>query len=107
MVIDDREAVSGSFNWSFSSEWNHIENMLRIDGKRYPGMIQSFEKNFTFVREQGRKDYKPYIARIEDALDKGVKTDCSFDAMALTYEEIDFLLDAGRRHGKAFKEACK
>ncbi len=107
MVVDDQEVVSGSFNWSHSSEWSHIENLIRFNSAEQPSMVNQFAANHETIYSQGRDDYAPYLDRIETALKTGVKTDCAFKPMALTFSEIDWLLDSGKRHGKTFKDACK
>lgn len=108
IVVDDVKVASGSFNWSTSAEYNHIENIIGVDGPEYHPVVVAFADNHARVYSQGRDQYQPYVARIENAIKTGVKTDCSFYPMALTFSEIDYLLDSGQRAGgKAFKEACK
>jgi hypothetical protein len=64
--------------------------------------------NHKHVVSQGRNEYQPFVRRVEDAIKNGEKTDCAFAPMALSFGEIDYLLDSGRRAGnKPFKEACK
>jgi phosphatidylserine/phosphatidylglycerophosphate/cardiolipin synthase-like enzyme len=108
LVIDGKRVVSGSFNWSTSAEYGHIENVVSLNGDRFYGAVEQFSKNHAYVYNQGRDDYKSYINRIETAIKTGVKTNCSFAPMALSFEEIDYLLDSGQRAaGKPFKDACK
>jgi phosphatidylserine/phosphatidylglycerophosphate/cardiolipin synthase-like enzyme len=108
VVVDSKKVMSGSFNWSVSSEYGHIENVVEIDGDQNQKAVDRFVDNHKYAVDQGRGQYKAYIAKIEEAIKTGVKTDCSFDPMALTYQEIDYLLDSGMRAGKKpFKAACK
>lgn len=108
IIVDDVRLASGSFNWSTSAEYNHIENIVSLDQAQFNSVIVAFQDNHKRVFSQGRDQYQPYIARIEEAIKTGTKTDCSFYPMALTFSEIDYLLDSGQRAGnKPFKEGCK
>jgi phosphatidylserine/phosphatidylglycerophosphate/cardiolipin synthase-like enzyme len=108
IIVDDVGLASGSFNWSTSAEYNHIENIVGLDGVYFGNVITAFLDNHKRVFSQGRDQYQSYVSRIENAIKTGVKTDCSFYPMALTFNEIDYLLDSGQRAGnKPFKEACK
>jgi phosphatidylserine/phosphatidylglycerophosphate/cardiolipin synthase-like enzyme len=108
LVVDGQRVASGSFNWSTSAEYGHIENVVSLDGAYFKDVIRQFAQNHDYAYHQGRDNYSAYISRIETAIKTGVKTDCSFAPMALTFQEIDYLLDSGQRAGgKPFKEACK
>jgi phosphatidylserine/phosphatidylglycerophosphate/cardiolipin synthase-like enzyme len=108
LIVDGTRVSSGSFNWSTSAEYGHIENVVSLDGESFPDVIGQFTKNHAYAFNQGRTNFAPYVSRIEAAIKTGVKTDCSFAPMALTFQEIDYLLDSGQRAGgRAFKEACK
>ena len=108
LIIDGVRVSSGSFNWSTSAEYGHIENVVSLDGAYFADAVGQFSKNHDYAYNQGRDNYTPYVSKIETAIKTGVKTDCSFAPMALTFQEIDYLLDSGQRAaGKPFKEACK
>lgn len=108
IIIDDKQLASGSFNWSTSAEYNHIENIVGVDQEHYGPVIAAFIDNHAKIFDRGRDQYQPYITRIEGALRSGTKTDCSFDPMTLTFSEIDYLLDTGKRTAnKPFKDACR
>ena len=108
IIVDDAKLSSGSFNWSTSAEYNHIENIVGVDGKEYANVVGAFTDNHARIFVQGRDQYQPYVSRIENAIRTGTKTDCSFSPMALTFQQIDHLLDSGQRTAnKPFKEACK
>jgi phosphatidylserine/phosphatidylglycerophosphate/cardiolipin synthase-like enzyme len=107
IIIDEERVQSGSFNWSTSAEYNHIENVVNLENSNFGSVISAFEDNHRRVFNQGRDQYEGYISRIENAIKTGVKTDCGFYPMALTFSEIDYLLDSGQRAGnKPFREAC-
>ena len=108
LVADGKRVLSGSFNWSTSSEYNHFENIVSLDGDVHGEALARFMANHKHVVSQGRTEYQPFVRRVEDAIKNGEKTDCAFAPMALSFGEIDYLLDSGRRAGnKPFKEACK
>ena len=107
VVTDDNRVASGSFNWSSSSEYDNIENVVKLVDSDYHNVITAFSDNHARIFSRGRDQYAPYIQKIETAITTGVKTDCAFAPMALTYKEIDYLLDSGQRAGhKPFKDAC-
>lgn len=102
-IIDDRIVVSGSFNYSVSSEYNHIENVIAFDGARYPLALEEFQANFVDVYGQGRDNFfgdEGFQERFEEAHEEKTKTECDMDTVALTYEEIDHLLSTRTRHKK-------
>jgi hypothetical protein len=82
--------------------------VVSLDGAYFADAVGQFSQNHDYAYNQGRDNYTPYVSKIETAIKTGVKTDCSFAPMALTFQEIDYLLDSGQRAaGKPFKEACK
>lgn len=107
LIVDGTRVASGSFNWSVSAEWSHIENLVAFDGSKFPSMLKSYQANHETVYSQGRGQYEAFVKRIEGALGGGVKTDCTFAPMALTFTEIDWLLDTGKRLGKKLSDACE
>lgn len=108
VIIDESRLDSGSFNWSTSAEYNHIENVVSVVDTNFGSVIAAFEDNHRRIFGQGRDQYQPYVDRIENAIKTGTKTDCGFYPMALTFSEIDYLLDSGQRAGnKPFKDACQ
>jgi phosphatidylserine/phosphatidylglycerophosphate/cardiolipin synthase-like enzyme len=107
LIADSQHIMSGSFNWSAASEYQNIENVVKIEGAQFPNVMAKFSKNHANIFSQGRDQYQPYVTGIERAIVTGVKIDCKFAPMALTFQEIDFLLDSGQRAGnKPFKNAC-
>jgi phosphatidylserine/phosphatidylglycerophosphate/cardiolipin synthase-like enzyme len=82
MLIDGRWILSGSFNWSNSSEWQHIENIVVVDGAKYTNALNRFQKNFESIWNMNRQDRSQILQK-----NKG----CSLIPTSLTYQEIDDL----------------
>ena len=107
LIADGLRVASGSFNWSASSEYEHMENVVKIDGAVFQSVVAKFLRNHANIFAQGRDQYQPYVSRIEAAIVSGGQTDCKFAPMALTFQEIDYLLASGQRAAnKPFKDAC-
>jgi phosphatidylserine/phosphatidylglycerophosphate/cardiolipin synthase-like enzyme len=106
VVIDNNLVLTGSFNWSYSAEYDHIENMIEFSRDGYAPLVDTFLQRQKLIFESGREGYLPFVERLDTALKQNVPTDCTFAPMALTFEEIDYLLATGERNGKPLKEAC-
>ena len=91
MIVDGKEVLTGSFNWSISSEYNHIENLVRLDNQDYPEALDEFEKDFDLIWNLNRSIYETTLNTINKDLKESGKTDCSIEAMTLTSSEIDRL----------------
>ena len=89
-------------------QYDNIENEVKLVDSDYHDVITAFSGNHAHICSLGRDQYAPYIQKIETAITTGIKTDCTFAPMALTYKEIDYLLDSGQRaRHKPFKDACQ
>lgn len=97
LIVDDKTVVTGSFNWSYSSEFNHIENVIRITEKESFNVINDFNYDFDMMWDQDRDALSPLHSLITEVKENGEKMNCGFDPMSLTYKEIDGLLRRGRR----------
>ena len=82
MLIDGRWILSGSFNWSNSSEWNHLENIVVVDGAEYAEVLSQFQENFRYVWNMNREN-SAYLLQAA----KG----CNLQPSVLTFQEIDRL----------------
>jgi len=107
LIVDGKTLYTGSFNWSYSAEFNHIENIVRLEAARHKATVESFEKDFNQLFSLKRNLYKGFVKRLELALKKGTKIKCSFTPMALTFSEIDSIVSAGRKFNKRTTSACK
>ena len=54
IIIDDRHIYTGSFNWSYSAEYSHIENLVYFDGIQFADALTSFQRDFDFLFNMNR-----------------------------------------------------
>lgn len=106
IIVDDNRVLTGSFNWSVSSEYNHIENVVDFEGAVYPQLLAQFLGDFENLWNKNRDSFGGLIERYEDKLSNGEKIDCGFPAKTLSSSEIDYLLNTGRRVGESLTKAC-
>lgn len=106
IIIDD-QIITGSFNWSYSSEYNHIENIVKIDGIQYPDVLEKFEIDFKRLWDLNRDTYSDLVSYFERAAVEDKKVDCAFDPITLNFSEIDYLLNSGQRFNKSLIGVCK
>lgn len=107
MLVDGMTLLTGSFNWSYSAEFNHIENLVEMDNKFYPEIIGEFQNDFNQLWNLRRDTFSPFIEKLENAIKSKTKIKCSFAPMTLSYEQIDYMLSSGRRVGGSTTKACK
>ena len=106
LIADGRWVYSGSFNWSYSAEYSHIENLVKVDGRKHQLALDKFEKDFNRLFHQGRDQYQPFLQQLESALENEGRISCQLKPMALSFDEIDYMLNAGKRFNKKLKDAC-
>ena len=92
MITDGKEVLTGSFNWSISSEYNHIENLIRLNQLSYPKLVKDFKNDFSIIWNLNREKYHPLKNRIKEDIKSIGKTQCSLDAMTLSATEVDELI---------------
>jgi phosphatidylserine/phosphatidylglycerophosphate/cardiolipin synthase-like enzyme len=97
IIVDNKTVVTGSFNWSYSSEFNHIENLIKITERESFNVVDDFNYDFDYMWDQDREALSPLHALISEVKENNEKMSCGFDPMALTYKEIDGLLRRGRK----------
>ena len=92
MVIDDSIVASGSYNFSNNAEHNTMENMVILDGVRYPNLVDAYVKNFDEIWNTGvfEDHYSALWTTIEDATGD---FPIVFDSMALNWDDITALKD--------------
>lgn len=95
MIVDGHTLVTGSFNWSLSSENNHIENIVVLSGALAQEVLPSYENEFASIWNLGRHEYSALL----EALKKQLHQECSIPQMTLYPREIYQLLK--------FKNQCK
>lgn len=97
LIIDDTKVLTGSFNWSYSSEYNHIENVVELDQKEARAALKGFNDDFDHLFEMRRGGLSGLHEEISESQKAGKKMDCGFEPMALSYKEVDGLLKRGRK----------
>lgn len=95
MIVDGHTLVTGSFNWSSSSENNHIENIVILSGRLAQEVLPSYENEFASIWNLGRTEFPSVL----EALKNQMHHECSIPKMALYPKEIRQLLK--------FKPQCK
>ncbi|MCB0406867.1 MAG: hypothetical protein KDD34_01610 [Bdellovibrionales bacterium] len=107
IIIDDKTLLTGSFNWSYSAEYGHIENLLQIDRPYFSNILFEFHSDFYQLWNLGRNSYHSTIQDFENKISHGEPVECEITPMTLTYNEIDYLLDSGRRVNGSLSKSCK
>lgn len=107
IIIDGQRVLTGSFNWSYSAEYNHLENLVTLDGAVYPQVVAAFGADFDRLWDKNREKFEPFLEKLSKALEGSYKIECGFEPIALAFEEVDYMLTTGSRLGKSVNEACK
>lgn len=89
ILIDDKHLLTGSFNWSFSSEFQHIENLLSIDKNYFPAIVFAFKNNFNQLWVKNRQHFSAFYTQLKENFAKEKKFKCHFKPMVLSYLQID------------------
>lgn len=92
MIVDGKKLFTGSFNWSFSSENLHIENMLELGGSLANEVLPSYKNEFKNLWNLGRDHFKSLEEKLAQEKAKGVIPSCEFAPTALKVPEIKKLL---------------
>ena len=95
MIVDGTQLVTGSFNWSSSSENNHIENIVVLSGNLAQEVLPAYENEFASIWNLGRDEYSVVLESLKSQAHQA----CSIPKMALYPNEIRQLLK--------FKSHCK
>lgn len=92
ILIDRQKILSGSFNWSYASEYSNVENIIEINGLVFPEAMAQYQKDFASLQDLGRSNYSLVKEKIYEAFHSGEKMNCRLDPMVLTMPEIDALV---------------
>lgn len=93
ILIDGKHLLTGSFNWSVSSEKEHIENIVELSGSEHAEVLAQFQQDFTKLWDMGRANYDGLLNKVTAApSEEPLK--CGFEPMVLEYSQIDNLLKA-------------
>ncbi len=87
MLVDGREVLTGSFNWSRSAETNHIENLIELHGRSAQEVLPQFQSEFAAIWDFGREGLPKLQARVQGAKSRGESVKCMFAPIALTAKE--------------------
>ncbi len=102
MIVDSLNILTGSFNWSYSAEYNHFENLVEINGDDHPVVLSDFVKDYRRLWGKNREQLRDKV----DILSQKNKIKCSFAPMTLSFKEIDSLLNAARKVDRKIKNVC-
>ncbi|MFP5520094.1 MAG: phospholipase D-like domain-containing protein [Bdellovibrionia bacterium] len=91
MIVDDSIILSGSFNWSESSENRHIENLVELKGALAQEVWPQFNQEFVELWGLGRRN----VEHLESDLVNMQQIQCAFSPMALNVSEIRCFLKLG------------
>ncbi len=97
LITDNKTLITGSFNWSVSAEYNHFENIIRVEGQENPEILKSFNSDFDRMWDMNRSNLDSFTKNLEEKVRSKEKINCSFEPMALSFNEIDYLLNTGKR----------
>lgn len=110
LIVDERDVVTGSYNWSDTAEHSNYENVISIRGhvRRNTKLVKAFVDEHKRLWEQGRGDYDAVNrAMTAPAGDPDYRrylpihfdTDYHRGPMALTRSQFQALRSAGWRAG--------
>lgn len=91
ILVDGVSLMTGSFNWSFSSENLHIENLVELSGDKAQEVLPAYEANFQYVWNLGRDGYPALLS----ALQQRTHIACEIPQMSLTASEVAEILKLG------------
>lgn len=61
MIIDDKELLTGSYNWSDTAEYTNYENLLHYHKRGVKTVIADFQGEFNKLWGLGRDQFKPFV----------------------------------------------
>jgi phosphatidylserine/phosphatidylglycerophosphate/cardiolipin synthase-like enzyme len=93
-IIDKTYLYSGSFNWSYSSEYNHIENAFSLSGNEHPDALDAYLGNFTELFSRGRRGKTKLLNCFKKTPVKDRVRLCKLFPMTLSFLEIDAVVKA-------------
>lgn len=92
MIVDQERMLSGSFNWSDSSENKHIENLVELGGALGQDVIPSYVEEFITLWDLGRTEYASTLEKVTQEPGSA----CALAPMSLNVSEVRKLLKVGK-----------
>jgi phosphatidylserine/phosphatidylglycerophosphate/cardiolipin synthase-like enzyme len=92
MLVDDEAVLTGSFNWSSSSENNHFENLVELRGAKAQDSLTQFKSEFQNLWAMNRDQLETLKQSFAKASEGGKIPKCSFKPTVFTIDEITALL---------------
>lgn len=103
MIIDNQYVLTGSFNWSFSSEFQHVENLLFMEKTYYPYIVNQFKKDFNHLWVDNKDNFNQLYAKLKNNFKKNKKLRCYLKPLVLSYSQIDKIRKLITKYKKAKK----
>ena len=101
MLIDGSKLVTGTFNWSYSAEYEFLENVLTVGiNDKNQHIFQDYQKNFADIWDRNTDLIEPLKA----AVTQGKKMKCSFPPISMSYTDIDSVFLKAKKG--SLKELC-
>jgi phosphatidylserine/phosphatidylglycerophosphate/cardiolipin synthase-like enzyme len=95
LIIDGDELWTGSFNLSDNALHNTMENMMMFSGDEFAALVDAYEANFSAMWDTRRAGE---LQALRDEIATSDVVPIVFDAMALTWSEVDDLKDHIKDH---------
>jgi len=99
MIIDGRWVVTGSYNLSFSAEFNTMENVMIFDGQAHQSLLQAFTDNFDYAWNRGVDDYEGLMDRVQgDSSNVPIRMidSMGLEPISMTWQQVDDYRNAVR-----------
>ncbi len=107
LIVDGDTVATGSYNYSFTAEYDTFENVVVLERERYPELVDGFVANHAALWDTNRAAYDALLADVTSGTGA---IPLVFPSMALSWSEVDALKDAIREacpdvDSEAFREA--
>jgi len=89
MIVDGKELLSGSYNYSMNAEHATFENVFHLTGTQFQPLVTGFEQNFATMWETNRANDALGALRTQIATASTIPL--VFPSIALTWSEFDEL----------------
>lgn len=97
LIIDDRVLLTGSYNWSLSSENGHVENLVELRDEAAAPVMGRYRREFDRLWDLGRDRWPAVLEETRRLRREGRLPRCAFAPMALAYAEARALVGSGRK----------